>query len=1130
MYKNCTAKRVVRHRQFHKILLIMRLKLLILVATSLQVSANGFSQKISLSEKKASLASVFKKISRQSGFSFIVTSDMLTNATPVTIDKKNVSLQDVLTVIFSNQPLTFTIEGNFINVKPKTLPAFLPYPVKGIVRDISGQPLSGVSVLKKGTKRGGQTDIAGSFTIDAQPGDILVFTFVGYNKVEFKVTTLADITVALTEESKQLGEIVVTALGIKKDRRSLGYSVTEVKGEDLTISREPSFVNSLVGKVAGLNVTSMSGGPGASSNILIRGVSSLSQTNQPLYVINGIPIESQPGGTASYVSTKPRNNEGSQYDNAADNGDAIANINPDDIESISVLKGAAAAALYGSRAKAGVILITTKTAKSNSVEINSNYVGEHIIDPTHWQYQYGQGSNDKAPASQQEAFQSGQSSYGGLLDGTNHIQFDSVSRPYVAQKDNLNKFYRTGNTLTNTVAFNKLFEGGSVRLSASDMRNTAVVSNSALNRQSFDLNGSYNISKHLVVNARVNYILEQAKDRPYVGDFAGNSNFNAWFLPSSIDINNLKGAGQGTLSNGNELGYTANTFSTNPWFAAYNFINNTNRTRLLANASLRYNFNNGAFIQGRIGSDSYNDRITNVIPTGTAYRPNGTISEESTNVKDISADVLVGRPFKLNSNFTVTPNAGVSYRRTKVESIVNSGDNFAVPFIYNLTNAISNKSVSYYPGDLETQAVYGTLELAYKSLLYLTGTGRTDWFSTLATPGKDNHLSKFFPSVSGSFLFSELWHPSWLANGKLRAGYAGVGQATTPFQTQLNYTLSSATLNGLPLGSILNYAIPNNALVASYASEFEVGAEIGFLKNRLSIDVAFYSKKSKDEIVSAPVSITSGYGAAVLNIGRLQNKGFELLINGSPFKSKTFSWTASFNGSVNSSKVLSLATGTDRLLIAQSRSGVGYTEQIVGLPANQVVAADFAFDNSGKVVVDPNTNLPISGPLKAYGSAFAKWIAGFSNIFTYKKFSLSVLIDGKWGGKIFSTSDYFGYVFGLHEATLVNRTGNFGTVARPINAATYYNNLANNNAGLFVQDASFIKLRSITLGYTFPGNLLGGAIKDITLSAVGRNLFYLKKRTDNIDPESSYSVFATGIESGGMPTTRTYGLNLSVKF
>ncbi|MET3980513.1 TonB-linked SusC/RagA family outer membrane protein [Mucilaginibacter sp. UYP25] len=1024
-----------------------------------------------------------------------------------------------------------SIKGNFGLHVRATGNASTAAPIKVTVRDNTGQPLPGVTVKIKGTGIGGQTDVNGAVTINAQIGDILVFSYIGYVTQEAKLITGADLSIALAEDSKVLGEVVVTALGIKKERRSLGYSVSEVKGEDLTKAREPNFVNALVGKVAGVNVSNMSGGPGASTNILIRGVSSISQTNQPLYVVNGVPIESQPGGVASYLSGKGNNNGGSQYDNSSDNGDAISNINPDDIESISVLKGAAAAALYGSRAKAGVILITTKTAKSNSVEFNSNYVAETIIDPTHWQYQYGQGATNTAPKTLQEAFQSGQSSYGAPFSSTTSaVQFDGVIRPYTAQKGNLDKFYRTGNTLTNTVAFNKMFDGGSVRLSASDMHNNSVVPNSGLNRQTFDLNGSYDINKHLVINARANYILEQGNNRPYVGDGAGNPNFNAWFLPTSVDINTLKGVNNGSIANGNEYGYSANTYATNPWFAAQNFVNNTKRVRLLSNVSLRYNFDGGAFIQGRVGSDTYNDRITGIVPTGTAYRLNGSISEESTNVKDITADVLIGKPFKINSDFTITPNAGASYRRTRSESIVNGGDNFAVPFVYNLTNAISNKSVSYYPGDLETQAVYGTLEVSYKNLLYITGTGRNDWFSTLATPGKDNKLGKFYPAISGAFIFSELWHPSWLSNGKLRAGYAGVGQATTPFQTQLSYNLNSAILNGLPLGGIANDAVPNNSLIASYASEIEIGAELGFLNNRITVDMAWYNKKSKDEIVKAPASASSGYSAAVLNIGKLQNKGFELLINGTPFKSSTFTWASSFNGSVNTSKVIELATGTNRLLLATSRSGVGFTQQVAGLPANQVMAYDYAYDASGNIAIDPNTGLPSKGELKAYGSAYAKWIAGFSNTFTYKSLSLSVLVDGKWGGKIFSTTDYYGYVFGLHEATTINRLGNFGTTAKPTNAATYYNNLANNVSKLFVQDASFIKFRSVTLGYTLPANLFKGAVKSATISLVGRNLFYIMKKTDNIDPESSYSAFAQGIESGGLPTTRTYGLNLSVKF
>ncbi|QKG53353.1 TonB-dependent receptor plug domain-containing protein [Hymenobacter sp. BRD67] len=339
-------------------------------------------------------------------------------------------------------------------------------------------------------------------------------------------------------------------------------------------------------------------------------MSSLNQTNQPLYVINGVPVESQPS-TA---------NSGSQYDNSPDLGDPISNINPDDIETISVLKGAAASALYGYRAKAGVILITTKSARGNDgIEFNSNFVAEKIYNLTDWQYEYGQGANNTKPTTAVGAAQVGNSSWGGKLDGSSVVQFDGTSRPYVAQKDNLQNFYRTGSSLTNTLAFNKSFDGGSIRFSASDLSNRAVVPNSGLDRQTFNFTGTFNPYKHLSLDARANYILEQAHNRPILADGAGNANFNVIFLPTSLDVRTLA---PGTNPDGTELVYnTGNPYNTNPYFAAHNFVNNTTRERLLSNVTARYTLDNGLFLQGRVGRDSYTDRYTSVTPSGTGYLP-----------------------------------------------------------------------------------------------------------------------------------------------------------------------------------------------------------------------------------------------------------------------------------------------------------------------------------------------------------------------------------------------------------------------------------------------------------------------------------------------------------------------------
>ncbi len=994
--------------------------------------------------------------------------------------------------------------------------------IAGKVTSSDGKPISGVSVTVKGTKKGVSSDISGVFAIDANKGDVLVFSSIGFQKKEVTVGDETTLMIVLTAGNQQLTEVVVTALGIRKDRKSLGYSVTEIKGEELTKNREVNVLNSLEGKVAGLNVSGIPGGPGASSNVTIRGVSSLGQTNQPLYVINGVPVENNPSGTTNNGAGNP----GTQYDNAPDMGDAMGNINPDDIETISVLKGAAASALYGYRAKGGVILITTKSARSNSIEVNSNAVAETIIDPTDWQYVYGQGANNIKSVDGPTAFQAGSSSYGAKLDGTPVFQFDGVKRPYVAHKNNMENFYRTGTTFTNNLAFNKIFEGGAIRFSANDVTNQSVVPNSGLNRESFNLTGNYNFTKHLAIDVRMNYILEQAKNRPFLSDGPGNANYNITLLPTSDDVNVLKKASN---PDGTEYAYTANTYSTNPWFSAEKYINNTSRDRLISSANLRYTFDNGLFLQGRVGRDAYNDHYLGVVPNGTAYRAYGSISDQHTTFTDMNIDGLAGITIKVTPDFTITPNVGASYRRTTNNMITNNGDHFAVPFVYNIVNATQNKAVILFNSDQEVQSVYGTAELAYKGLLYLNGSLRNDWFSTLATPGKNNKPDVLYPSVSGSFIFSDLVKTEWLSFGKLRAGYAVVGQGALPYQTQLSYTFASATFNGLPLGTILNTSVPNSALKASRAKEFEIGTELKLLKNRISLDLTYYNKKSSDEILPAPASISSGYVGAVLNIGELQNKGFEVLVSGAVVKSANFGWTTTVNGSVNNNKVIALAAGASSLAVGQSRSGNGFTQDIVGLAADQVMAFDYKLDATGKtIVVDPATNVPVQGDLKPFGSAYAKWMAGWNNEFTYKRLGLSFLIDGKFGGKVFSSTDYYGYYFGLHKATLVNREGTFGGTT-PVNAGNYYSKLADNISRLFVQDASFIKFRQVSISYSLPGKLFNKTIQGVTISLVGRNLFYLMRKTDNIDPEASTTANAPGLELGGVPPSRTYGLNLNFK-
>ncbi len=987
--------------------------------------------------------------------------------------------------------------------------------IGGVVNDTQGNTLPGASVKIKGTNSGTTTNANGQFSLEAPATATLIFTYTGFITQEIAVGNKTNFKITLLEDARTLGEVVVTALGIKKERKALGYSVTELSGDEFTKARETNVANSLVGKVAGLDIGSTSGGVGSATSIVIRGVSSLSQSNQPLFVVDGVPMENKPVGIGN---SNPNGNTGSQWDNAPDLGDAIGNLNSSDIESISVLKGAAASALYGSRAKGGVIMITTKTAKGNSVEFSSNYVAEQVVDRTNWQYKYGQGANGAKPATKLAAAQVGGSSWGGLLDGSDVVQFDGISRPYIAQKNNIEEFYKTGGTWTNTLAFNKSFEGGGgVRFSASDLNSTSILPNSGLERQNFNLSGTFSPMKRLNIEARANYIVDNAKNRPMLSEGAGNANFVV-FLPTSVDVNTLK---PGVNPDGSELQYnTGNTYATNPWFAANNFVNNTTRNRLLSSANARYTFDNGLYLQGRAGQDQYNDKYKHVVPSGTAYMTTGKIAEQSTNFTDLNVDFLAGKAFKLN-DLTITPNIGASYRNTKVTQTTNNGTDFAVFGVYNILNA-KNKSVNYSESESETNSVYGTLEFDYKSFLYLTGTFRTDWFSSLATPGQDNPLDKPYPSLSGSFVFSEFWKPSFLNFGKLRAGYAVVGLATDPYQTQLTYSFRSESLNGAPLGSVSNGFIPNSTLKASTASELEVGTEMRMFNNRLSLDLTLYNKLSQDEITFVTTPITTGYAGAVLNAGEIRNKGVEVLLSGKVLDASALKWTSTFSASYNDNKVLSLAPGVDVQALATSRTGTGFLQNVVGKSAGQVSAFDYKYDASGNIVKSA-TGIPERGDLVNYGSAFNKYFAGWNNDFNYKNFNASIFVDGKFGGKVFSATDHYGYIFGLHQATLENRE-TLGT-----EAATYYTTFAGNVSKLFVQDASFIKLRQVVLGYTFP-SLWNNRIQNLNVSFVARNLFILMKKTDNIDPESSYNATFPGLELGGLPPVRTFGLNLNVKF
>ena len=1006
--------------------------------------------------------------------------------------------------------------------------------VSGTVTDIETKvPLNGVTVTLKGTKTKVSTNNTGAFAIAANSKSILVFTNIGYKTLEVAVGNQSVLDIKLELAKEQLKEVVVTALGISKEKRAVGYSVTEVKGGTITEARENSFVNSLEGRVAGVNVSGVATGPNGASNVVIRGITNMTGNNQPLYVLNGIPLVNN-----NYNTTDVQGGYGGK-----DGGDGIGDINPDDIETISILKGAAASALYGYRGSNGVVLITTKKGKNGEglgVEVNSNYVRENVIDETDFQTQYGQGNNGAKPVSAANALGSMESSWGAPLDGTQTYQFDGVQRPYSeAAKGNLGRFYRPGNNLTNTFSFSKGFgDDGATRFSVSNLNDQSYVPNAGLQRLTFNQTTNLKFGKNLALDLSSQYVSEYTKNAPNVSDAVGNLNWGPMFVPPNINITTLAGAyGKGTLANGYELNPFSDPYTTNPYFAAYEFQGAIHRNRFTGSANAKYTFDDGTFIGLAVADDYSNDRNTNIEPIGTGYLIaagiTGDMSEQNVKQTELNIDLTTGKKFKLGSDFAANILLGANYRKSVQEFVTASGQNFAIPFLYNIGN-LENLTDQYALNNEEFESLYASADVSYKDYLYLTATGRNDWYSTLA-PGKINYL---YPSFSGSFVFSELWHIPGLDLGKLRLSYANVGGAAdNPYQTLQTYSIAGTlhVTNGVfPIGVAGNGQVPNSALRPSSRSEIEGGLELDFFKGRLKVDLAVYEKTVKDDIVPVSIDYTSGYNSALLNVGTLKYNGVELQIGGTPVKSNNFSWDVNFNGSYTKGKVVSLG-GQQEITLgneAQDWGATAYTQQIVGKEPLQIIALDPARDSKGNIIIDPGLGAPdpsLAQP-KDFGSAISPWTGGINNSFRLGRFNLSFLVDGKFGGKLFSNTNFVAYQQGLSKATLAGRDILYGTDQQY--ASAYYNDWGSANEGQFVYDASFIKLRQIIFGYDFAvKKLFNNKIHGLRLSFVCHNVYTLVKHTPNIDPESTYSasIYTQGLEAPAVPYSRTIGLNLNIK-
>ncbi|MBX3238982.1 MAG: SusC/RagA family TonB-linked outer membrane protein [Chitinophagaceae bacterium] len=1016
--------------------------------------------------------------------------------------------------------------------------------ISGTVKDEAGKGLSSVSVTVKGATAATVTDTAGAFTISAPSNATLIFSSVGYATLEVPLAGRINVEVRMMTDAQSLDAVVITALGISKQSRGLGYAVSNVNSDELTINRSPNVMNALQGKVAGVNISSMGTGPGGTSKIRIRGQSSIGGQNNPLIVINGVPVDNT-NFNDNAVSVKG----GGSY---ADGGDGLSSINPDDIESMTVLKGAPAAALYGSRAQNGVIMITTKTrgkAKGIGVTYNLNYTNETPLDFTDYQLEYGQGEGGVRPTAPNPT--SGQWSFGEkFAPGMTQVLFDNLTLPYEPQGSRTKEFYRNGQNISNTVSFQATGDRGGLHLSLNNTDNLGIVPNNRFNRKTMNLGFSYGLSDKLSFAGNVNYSRENNKNPPNIANQDNSIPTTLMAMANSMPLKVLEENKFNAA--GNEYVYSRFMNRTNPYWVLSEQFHNIKRDRIFGNISVKYDFTDWLYAQVRFGQDYWSrDEDLNNFPTGHASRAlvagfaNGVFTQESRRFRETNLDFLMAAN-KEFGNFDVTlTGGGNQMRRTAdINNVVVT--DFFIRGLYTVQNGRAKDPV-YSLIEQGVNSLYSSAELSWNRTLYLNGTVRNDWFSTLSP----ENMSILYPSVSGSYVFSEsLGSSAWLNFGKIRVGYAEVGSdgAVSPYSNLLFYTMNANLINN-PSGTPVPVAtsgnsIPNTNLRPSRVAETEIGLELKMFNNRVNIDLAAYRKITSDQIVTAQVSDASGFVNTSINSGKSRNLGFEALLNLGLIEKRDFSWSFTANASYNKTKVLSILSNTpgERITIATHVFN-GEVRHVVGEEMGQIAGFGYNRNEKGERIFLEN-GLPQRTPdLVLFGSALPKWTGGFVNSFEYKGIRLTALIDFKLGNKMLSGTNFNAVRHGLHKMTLEGREGGFvgdgvnqgggvNTAVAPVQ--TYWEHLRSQAlVEAVIYNAGYWKLRQVTLGYDFTRFLPANwPFKGVKLDFVANNVLMIKKWVDNIDPESFgfASDNQVGMESAGVPTTRGLGLNLNIKF
>ncbi|WP_276484863.1 SusC/RagA family TonB-linked outer membrane protein [Paraflavitalea pollutisoli] len=1119
----------------------------------------------------ATVEKAFTEITQKTGVRFAYDAGKVNLTKKITLPTATYKLKDLLDKVCALAGLTYQLRNNTATVKSLTTEGNEVTTVyKGKIVSDAGEPLSSVSITNQRLKVTVVSDKDGNFEIPAAVQNRLLFTSIGFDDHMVLVDKLGQpVTISLVASAKNLSEVVVTSLGIKREKKALGYAVGEVKGEQIDKARDPNVINTLAGRVPGLIISNTAGGPGSAAKVLIRGNTDITGNNQPLYVVDGVPMDN-----SNYGATT-----NDKYAAGFDLGDAISAIDPNDIESISVLKGPAASALYGGRAGHGVIMITTRkgaSRKSLGIEVNSTATFETLLTRSNDnQYEYGQGMSGSIPTSSLISRSTLFSNFGAKLDPNLTIPaFNGGTAPYGLVKNNIENFFRTGSTIANNVAITGGNETSTIRFSYSNLYNDDIVPKSYINRNTFTLRGTSKIGSKLNLDVRATYMNEYVKNRPGLADDPSNIGFNFVGLANNVDQKVFEEGYQDQF--GQYVEWGGGQYHLNPYWVINRMSNITRKDRLMSIVQLNYNPTYWLSLQGRINNDFTFLGFEKFSPPSTPGALTGRLDGTDTRFSYTSADVLVTMK-KTLGHFDGSVNIGGNMEFYRNRGSAKVGTNMvvmdAVVFNSFKTNTVTETNIRK-----RTNSFYSTFSLGYHGYAYLDATIRRDISSTL--PPSNN--SYWYPSLGGSFIISDAFprlKTGFLNFLKVRASAAEVGNDTDPYQLTLNYALHPLQPANNVIGFIANTANPNATLRPTRTRSIETGIDAKLFNNKIGVEFTWYTQNSRDQINYVNIPFSGGFASQVINAGTISNTGVELLVTGKPVTTKNFSWDIAVNAAHNKNTVKSLADGVAYITLSDARwLGISVIAE-PNLPYGTMLGYDYQRTSDGQTILDPVTLHPLASDERVpLGKGTWNWTGGVTNTFRYKNIGLTAVIDVKTGADLFSMTNLFAVTRGQHKMTLAGRqewiqseearlaanktldewiaSGNakgyvpqgvvqtgtdpqgkpvYASNTKPVDPNTYWPQYYGDDKGIappFIYDATYVKLREIVLSYNLPARWSKKiSAQGISLSVVARNPLIIYKNVPNVDPDSNYNNGnGQGLEYGSLPGRRSWGLNLNVRF